>query len=76
LGAVDRGRRLAHDRGQKVDFLYRPIESVETVIRDCWEGRVSLDYQPGHPHSFCSAIWMGEVALAGRSATLKAQSLD
>ena len=49
--------------GQKVDLLYRPIELVETVIRDCREGRVSMDYQPGHPHGFCSAIWMGEVAL-------------
>ena len=49
--------------GNKVDLLYRPIESVETVIRDCREGRVSMDYQPGHPHGFCSAIWMGEVAL-------------
>jgi hypothetical protein len=49
--------------GNKVDLLYRPIESVETVIRDCREGRVSMNYQPGHPHGFCSAIWMGEVAL-------------
>jgi hypothetical protein len=49
--------------GQKVDLLYRPIESVEKVIRDCREGRVGMDYQPGHPHGFCSAIWMGEVAL-------------
>ncbi|TNW38854.1 DNA polymerase subunit beta, partial [Acinetobacter baumannii] len=22
-----------------------------------------MDYQPGHPHGFSSAIWMGEVAL-------------
>jgi hypothetical protein len=49
--------------GKKVDLLYRPIESVETVIRDCCDGRTSMDYQPGHPHGFCSAIWMGEVAL-------------
>ena len=49
--------------GRKVDLLYRPIESVETVIRDCREGRLTVDYQPGHPHGFCSAIWMGEVAL-------------
>ena len=21
-----------------------------------------MDYQPGHPHGFCSAIWMGEIA--------------
>ena len=49
--------------GKKVDLLYRPIESVERVIRECREGRLSMDYQPGHPHGFCSAIWMGEVAL-------------
>ena len=49
--------------GNKVDLLYRPIESVERVIGECREGRVSMDYQPGHPHGFCSAIWMGEVAL-------------
>jgi len=46
--------------GRKVDLLYRPIEPVETVIRD---GRVVMDYQAGHPHGFCSAIWMGEVAV-------------
>jgi hypothetical protein len=67
--------------GQKVDLLYRPIESVETVIRGCREGRVSVDYQPGHPHGFCSAIWMSEVALCrplsdsqGAIARLKAMT--
>lgn len=67
--------------GKKVDLLYRPIESGETVIRDCREGRVSVDYQPGHPHGFCSAIWMGEVALCrplsdsnGAIAALKAMT--
>ncbi len=49
--------------GKKIDLLYRPIESVAKVIRDCREGRVVIDYQPGHPHGFCSAIWMGEVAV-------------
>jgi Nucleotidyltransferase domain len=49
--------------GRKVDLLYRPIERVEKVIRDCREGLIAMDYQPGHPHGFCSAIWMGEVAL-------------
>jgi hypothetical protein len=52
--------------GKKMDLLYRPIESVETVIRDCRDGRISMDCQPGHPHGFCSAIWMGEVALCQR----------
>jgi hypothetical protein len=68
--------------GKKVDLLYRPIESVETVIRDCREGRINMDYQPGHPHGFCSAIWMGEVALCqplsdpeGALAQLKAMTV-
>jgi hypothetical protein len=66
----------------KVDLLYRPIESVERVIGDSLEGRVSMDYQPGHPHGFCSAIWMGEVALCqplsdpeGAIARLKAMTV-
>jgi nucleotidyltransferase-like protein len=68
--------------GRKVDLLYRPIESVEKVIRDCQAGRLGMDYQPGHPHGFCSAIWMGEVALCqplsdseGALAALKAMTV-
>ena len=67
--------------GRKVDLLYRPIESVEKIIHDCREGRIGMDYQPGHPHGFCSATWMGEVALGrplsdpqGALAALKAMT--
>lgn len=49
--------------GRKVDLLYRGVEPVRGVISDCRAGKISMDYQPGHPHGFCSAIWMGEVAL-------------
>jgi predicted nucleotidyltransferase len=49
--------------GRKVDLLYRNVEAVAEVIGDCRAGRIVMDYQPGHPHGFCSAIWMGEVAL-------------
>jgi predicted nucleotidyltransferase len=49
--------------GRKVDLLYRGVEPVRAVIADCRAGQISMDYQPGHPHGFCSAIWMGEVAL-------------
>ena len=66
-------------RGQKVDLLYRSIDDVRAVIVNCREGRISMAYQPGHPHGFSSAIWMGEVALcqplhdpAGIIAGLKA----
>jgi hypothetical protein len=49
--------------GAKVDVLYRDLARIRAVIADCRAGRVSMNYQPGHPHGFCSAIWMGEVAL-------------
>lgn len=49
--------------GRKVDLLYRCFEAVDEVIRACRSGEVRMDYQPGHPHGFCSATWMGEVAL-------------
>lgn len=66
-------------QGNKVDLLYRCVDDVRAVIAECREGRISMAYQPGHPHGFCSAIWMGEVALcrplhdpAGMIAALKA----
>lgn len=74
------GGWLSIDR-RKVDVLYRSVEAVRAVISDCRAGRISMDYQPGHPHGFCSAIWMGEVALCrplhdprGAIAELKAST--
>jgi predicted nucleotidyltransferase len=67
--------------GQKVDLLYRDLGRVEAVVAQCLEGHISMEYQPGHPHGFCSAIWMGEVALCHpffdpqqRAARLKEQT--
>lgn len=48
---------------RKVDLLYRNLDDVAQVIETCRAGEISMHYQPGHPHGFCSAIWMGEVAL-------------
>jgi Nucleotidyltransferase domain len=65
--------------GTKVDLLYRSIEAIADVIDKCRAGEIDIHYQPGHPHGFCSAIWMGEVALCrplhdpeGRLAQIKA----
>jgi len=49
-------------QARKVDLLYRNADAVEAVMTSCHAGLVTMDYQPGHPHGFCSAIWMGEVA--------------
>ena len=48
----------------RVDLLYRELGKVRDVIEACRAGRVERVYQPGHPHAFVSAIYMGEVALA------------
>jgi len=67
--------------GRKVDLLYRSIDKVAEVIEACRRGEIGMHYQPGHPHGFCSAIWMGEVALCrplhdpnGFIAALKART--
>ena len=49
--------------GRKVDLLYRSIDKVAATIDACHDGEISMHYQAGHPHGFCSAIWMGEIAL-------------
>lgn len=48
-------------RGMPVDLLYRCVEDVEATIDSALEGIVQVDYQPGHPHGFVSAIWLAEV---------------
>jgi hypothetical protein len=48
--------------GRKVDLLYRDADAVEAVMNSCRAGVIAMDYQPGHPHGFCSAVWMGEIA--------------
>jgi hypothetical protein len=50
--------------GTRVDLLYRELGKVREVIEACRAGLIERVYQPGHPHAFVSAIYMGEVALA------------
>src|ERR1700759_2091064 len=49
--------------GREGDLLYRNLDDVAAIIEKCRAGEIEMHYQPGHPHGFCSAIWMGEVAL-------------
>jgi hypothetical protein len=67
--------------GVEVDLLYRDLGRVRAVIADARLGRFSMNYQPGHPHGFCSTIWMGEAATcqplldpSGSIATLKRET--
>lgn len=48
--------------GIAVDILFRDTRKVITVIDDCIDGRISIDYQCGHPFGFVNSIYMGEVA--------------
>jgi hypothetical protein len=50
--------------GRRVDLLFRELGKVRAVIEACHAGRIERVYQPGHPHAFVSAIYMGEVAFA------------
>jgi hypothetical protein len=68
--------------GRKVDFLYRNLGKIRAVVAECTAGQVSMAYQPGHPHGFCSAILMGEAALGlslidrdGALAAIKREAL-
>jgi predicted nucleotidyltransferase len=47
--------------GRRVDWLYRDLDLVERTIGECRAGRLSIYYQPGHPHGFHTHIYMGEV---------------
>ena len=49
--------------GRRVDWLYRETRRVRRVIDDCRAGRVTCDYQPGHPHGFHNHMYMAEVHL-------------
>jgi predicted nucleotidyltransferase len=48
--------------GMAVDILFRDTRKVITVIDDCLDGIITIDYQCGHPFGFVNAIYMGEVA--------------
>jgi len=48
--------------GTRVDLLYRDLARVRSCMDACRTGHVERHYQPGHPHAFVTAIYMGEVA--------------
>jgi predicted nucleotidyltransferase len=48
--------------GVAVDILFRDTQKIIAVISDCKSGKISIDYQCGHPFGFVNSIYMGEVA--------------
>jgi hypothetical protein len=43
-----------------VDILLREIGRVKSVINDCLEGIITIDYQCGHPFGFVKTIYAAE----------------
>jgi predicted nucleotidyltransferase len=67
--------------GYHVDFLFRDINCVSSIIDDCSAGLVSAHYQTGHPHAYLNVMYMGELAICrilsdsdNRILTLKAKT--
>ena len=50
-------------QGYHVDFILRDIKRVSKVIDDCLNGKISSNYQTGHPHAYLNAMYMGEIAI-------------
>lgn len=48
--------------GVAVDILFKNTRKVIAVIDDCLNGKLTIDYQCGHPFGFVNSIYMGEVA--------------
>jgi hypothetical protein len=59
---VNAGGWLVVD-GIHTDLILRDTGRVRQAIEDCQTGKVSSNYQPGHPHAFQNAIYMGELAV-------------
>lgn len=47
-------------KGEPVDILLRDLQRVEAVIADCLAGKITIDYQPGHPFGFVNTIYAAE----------------
>ncbi len=59
---VNAGGWLVVD-GLPVDIILRETNRVCDVIATCEAGHISAHYQPGHPHAYINAMYMGELAV-------------
>lgn len=50
-------------QGYHVDFIFRDVKCVSKVIDECINGKISSNYQTGHPHAYLNSMYMGEVAI-------------
>ncbi|MGW6732306.1 nucleotidyltransferase domain-containing protein [Streptomyces sp. NPDC055013] len=59
---VDGGAWLTIN-GHPVDWIYRDLDRVHRIWRQCQDGQFAVGVQPGHPLGFYSHAYVGEVAL-------------
>lgn len=57
---INGGGWLNIDR-MATDFLLRDFNKVSSVIDECLNKKITIDYQPGHPHGFVNTIYAAEV---------------
>jgi len=50
-------------KGQRVDFLYRSIDFVSTIIDECNRGETLFDYLQQPPYGFYSYIYCAEIQM-------------
>jgi len=62
--------------GAPVDILLRDLQRVEAVLQDCIEGKISIDYQPGHPFGFVNTIYAAETHYCQPLWQAEARPLD
>ena len=48
-------------RGQRLDLIYRELNSVRRAIEDCRAGHIKTHFQVGHPAGFSPQIYAGEI---------------
>jgi predicted nucleotidyltransferase len=59
---VDGGGWLTVD-GQHVDWIYRDLDRVHRIWRECQAGQFEIGAQPGHPLGVYSHAYAGELAV-------------
>lgn len=50
-------------KGQRVDFLYRNIDFVSTILDECNRGEIQFDYLQQPPYGFYSYIYCAETQI-------------
>lgn len=56
---INGGAWLTFER-MPVDILLRDLQTVANVVNDCIGGKITIDYQCGHPFGFVNTIYAAE----------------